>query len=1273
MSISKIVEENYVWIPDHPEYVWWPGKIVSKTDSSITVEDSDSKKFILPSEKATYIKKTSIKNVEDLLQLEDFHEGLLLHSIRNRYFDNCMYTSIGNNVLVAVNPYKQTNSYSDAVKDIYANTTKIELYKTEPHVFKIAEIAFRNMKESLEQGQNVIISGESGAGKTESARFILNYLARRSKHGSLEDRILKTTPLLESFGNAQTVRNDNSSRFGKFFKLEFSNERIAGGVCRNYLLEKSRIVTQSSNERNYHIFYQVFFCTDQKIRARLQLDLAEKYEYLNLDYPKMHEKRIADGTQFAQTLKDLLEIGFSQESVFNLVDILAGVLHLGNVNILGTSDSSEMLSSCPHRIACSNLLGISSESLANLVCFKSFVDPISKTQMKRNLSRSLAITNKDTLAKKIYEQLFNWLVVQTNGYISDRTKVNDANIRSIGILDIFGFEVFPDNSLEQLCINYANEKLQLQFNENMFKFDQILYEQEKINWEGFACVDNSRVIELIDKRPLSIFSLLEEEGFYENGNSERFLEKIRKRFEKDANFLARNMRLKKESFGIRHFAGDVFYSVDKFVEKNKNLPSKEMSEVLSTSENGIVAALFAKERDEHAVSKTPAKMLDSLSGQFVFQMDDLLRELSGSLMLYVRCLKPNKYKAANIFESNDISEQLKATGILEVIKIRKAGFAVRRSFDEVYFSCQFLLNSLGFCQKRDMKKGILRALEFFLCFLEIKKKRKQIIFDKNWANQTKKIPSTLLFALKMNKKVSGNFTKLADEGLKGQKIDRFIQFGTSKVFMKEEVSLIIEFMCERVSQHAARKILGHFKSFKRRKLSQVLFKFVKNALFSNRFVVFVKLENQQIKEKRQRIGYLGEWFLACVNNLKVIYGLQDEIDALRKAVEEKNRIEESKNAEARKKLELLKSFLVEEKVGEISGEEVAILGSKKVEKDQKLSAKIAKQTKTTTPNFKVSKSNYPKHIKESMMNSGREDTGVEIVDMHKAVSDIIEINKLNFPPNCQNDLERKNIELSRVLFEKETKMERLEADNANLTTQFEQLQNREESSKQSFQAKIQMLENEMAKKDTKVGLLGEKLKRARQEITDLQNEVDLTKQELRKKQNEPKKATILAESMSQIRLLRDELESRNHECAKHTERLKETKASFDATFALNAKLEKQLENRKKLADEQREKEARREEEFILKNKQSEQMGQFLIKKNELCNQIMEDLLTLLKWKTIDLKLNENLRKSEYSGSVQSVLKDIASLREEEVLLRDKLECKMQILHDLENSEEGTFN
>lgn len=833
--------EAHVWIPNHPQLEWYPGRVKTRTKTSVIAVDSNDNEFEIPFESARFFKPESLIPISDLLALDEFSEALLLHTIRTRYSMGQIYTVIGNSITVSVNPYKFVPLYTDDIKTQYLRMPAYEIQNAEPHLYRTAAIVYQNMRMSS-KGQSILITGESGAGKTESTKIILNYLTSHSGEKGLEERILFTNPVLEAFGNAQTVRNDNSSRFGKYIELYFE-DKIKGAQIESYLLEKSRIVKQSINERNYHIFYQLFFSQNKSLLEELEFNISDKYVYLNLDYGNIEARKADDAIKFKETVKSLMGIGFSIDFVQDILRAIAGLLHLGNIVIEGDNHSSKISKSCPHLDICCKLLGINHYNLQSLICYKNFIDPGTKQTLTRNLPLNFALVSRDTLAKTIYSEIFNWLVRSINDSLFGQLAENKDRQNIVGILDIFGFEIFDENSFEQMCINYANEKLQAHFNEHIFTFEQKLYEEENIAWQRIDYQNNQKIMALFEEVPHSIFSFLDEECLYTSSSDNTFLERMRVNLQRNDCFIVRKPKSKKECFGIKHFAGEVFYTIDNFLEKNRNAANREMNEILSHSPNEVVSTIFRlKLKSESVISK----QVLSISKQFSTQLNGLLAKLDESHILYIRCIKPNTQKQPDNFESKEVVSQLKAAGILQVVKIRKSGFPYRATYKQFCSAYHHLFTLLG------IPHGDHSA---FLQFVYEKIFKLLFVFanSNNKANR-----ETVTFNnLTIKSDELSRLAKMIPRTEVGLPFEDMIQYGKSKIFSKEIIKQVLDILYEKSIYRFVQKIQQAFRNYSLRRKHETLNKFVFSCLSRLRVQKGILEEIHWIRRKYAAVNKIG--------------------------------------------------------------------------------------------------------------------------------------------------------------------------------------------------------------------------------------------------------------------------------------------------------------------------------------------------------------------------------------------------------------------------------
>ncbi|XP_056017857.1 unconventional myosin-XV-like isoform X8 [Ostrea edulis] len=620
--------------------------------------------------------------VEDMINLSVLDESVILRNIRIRYERELIYTFTGS-ILVSVNPYKMFNIYGlDMVKKYEGRA----LGSMPPHLFAIGSASYGKMMKDTEN-QVLVISGESGAGKTEATKLIMQYLAAVNKSGNnlITEQILEANPLLESFGNAKTIRNDNSSRFGKYIEVFFKNGSIVGARTLEYLLEKSRMVTQAQDERNYHVFYEMLEGMSTEQKSKLGLQNAGKYFYLNQGGNCKISGR-DDGENFRALSAALDILSFERSEQDTIFKILSSVLHIGNIYFKKIHDEAThdtvVLGSDAEIKWISHLLQLSEDWLKQALTTK-----VTETRGDRVLTPyniDQALDSRDAIAKALYSRLFTWLVERINNIICRAER--DSNT-SLAVLDIFGFEDFHTNSFEQLCINYANETMQFFFNQHIFRLEQKEYSKEGIDWSTIEFRDNQPVIDLLASKPAGILCILDDECSFPQATDMSFLEKCH--FHHDSNKLYEKPRMSDPVFYVQHYAGRIKYNVDHFLEKNKDTLKSDVVELLCESKSRIIAQMFKDMRDR-LITKTLSKSTGryvtlkprtpTVSAGFTESLLSLIDNMSKCNPFFVRCIKPNNHKAPMVFETKVVLDQLRYTGMLETIRIRKMGFPVRIKF-----------------------------------------------------------------------------------------------------------------------------------------------------------------------------------------------------------------------------------------------------------------------------------------------------------------------------------------------------------------------------------------------------------------------------------------------------------------------------------------------------------------------------------------------------------------------------------------------------------------
>ncbi|RSL51921.1 hypothetical protein CEP54_011161 [Fusarium duplospermum] len=674
---------------------------------------------------------TVLEASDDLTNLSHLNEPAVLQAIRLRYLQKEIYTYSGI-VLIATNPFARVDSlYVPGMVQVYAGRQRAT---QAPHLFAIAEEAFMDMLRD-KKNQTVVVSGESGAGKTVSAKYIMRYFATRespdnpgarSKRGEAmsetEEQILATNPIMEAFGNAKTTRNDNSSRFGKYIEIMFDDKtNIIGAKIRTYLLERSRLVFQPLKERNYHIFYQLVAGASDKEREELSLLPIEQFEYLNQgNCPTIDG--VDDKAEFEATKKSLSTIGVSDAQQADIFKLLAGLLHLGNVKITASRNDSVLAPTEPSLERACDILGVKAEEFARWIVKKQLVTRGEK--ITSNLSQAQAIVVRDSVAKFIYSSLFDWLVEIINHSLAAEEVLNRVT-SFIGVLDIYGFEHFAKNSFEQFCINYANEKLQQEFNQHVFKLEQEEYLREQIDWTFIDFSDNQPCIDLIEGR-MGILSLLDEESRLPMGSDEQFVTKLHHNFSTAKHKFYKKPRFGKSAFTVCHYAIDVTYESEGFIEKNRDTVPDEHMAVLRASSNDFLkkvleAASAVREKDVASSSSNAVKPAGgrkigvavnrkpTLGGIFRSSLIELMGTINNTDVHYIRCIKPNEAKEAWKFEGPMVLSQLRACGVLETVRISCAGYPTRWTYEEFALRYYMLVRSDQWTSEiREMADAILK-------------------------------------------------------------------------------------------------------------------------------------------------------------------------------------------------------------------------------------------------------------------------------------------------------------------------------------------------------------------------------------------------------------------------------------------------------------------------------------------------------------------------------------------------------------------------------------
>ncbi|XP_037643194.1 unconventional myosin-X isoform X1 [Sebastes umbrosus] len=705
-------EGDRVWLREDEQYL---PSTVSSCSGGVVAFATDYgqvytyKQNALTRQKVQPMHHSSVRGVEDMSTLEDLHDGAIMHNLFLRYQQRHIYTYIGS-ILAAVNPYQLlTGLYDRPAVEMYS---RHHLGEISPHIFAVANECYRSLWKRL-QNQCVLISGESGAGKTESTKLILKFLSAMSQHSldvssrdgtsHVEEALLESSPIMEAFGNAKTVYNNNSSRFGKFVQLHFCQKgNIQGGRIIDYLLEKNRVVRQNPGERNYHIFYALLAGTNTQQREAFGLTQPDSYHYLRQS-SCLPDKTINDSATFQDVLNAMRTMQFTEENIGEILRLLAGILQAGNIEFM-TAGGAQVSSKSAALSRTSDLLGLNPDQMAEVLTHRSMI--LRGEMISTPLTVEQAVDSRDSMAMALYAQCFNWIIRKLNNRIRGK-----EDFKSISILDIFGFENFEVNRFEQFNINYANEKLQEYFNKHIFSLEQLEYNKEGLVWVDINWMDNGECLDLIEKK-LGLLALMNEESHFPKATDGTLLEKLHSQHSKNSFYV--KPRVAVHNFGVRHYAGEVVYDVRGMLEKNRDTFRDDILNLLRESRLDFVYDLF-----EHVLSRNKQDTLrntskhrrPTVSSQFKDSLHSLMSTLSTSNPFFIRCIKPNTHKMPDQFDQTLVLNQLRYSGMLETVKIRRTGFPIRRPFQD--FCCRYKVLMRGSTTPEDPRGSCVQLLHLY--------------------------------------------------------------------------------------------------------------------------------------------------------------------------------------------------------------------------------------------------------------------------------------------------------------------------------------------------------------------------------------------------------------------------------------------------------------------------------------------------------------------------------------------------------------------------------
>ncbi|CAB3366602.1 Hypothetical predicted protein [Cloeon dipterum] len=638
-----------------------------------------------------------LSGVDDMVLLPKISEDAIVDNLKKRYMDDYIFTCIGP-VLVSVNPFKQMPYFGEKEIQLYQGAAP---YENPPHVYAVADEMYRNMMIDNES-QCVIISGESGAGKTVAAKYIMSYISRVSGGGTrvqhIKDVILESNPLLEAFGNAKTVRNNNSSRFGKYVEIQFgSGGQPEGGKVSNFLLEKSRVVSQNKGERNFHIFYQI--CTGATAEMKQNLGIADLdyYKYLCFGGNNHRVDGTNDAHDFQETLQAMSVMRISKTDQDNILKLTAGVLHLGNVSFKESGNNAVVENQEALQFP-AYLFDIDIAQLNAKLTSRLFDSKWGgkSDKIDVNLNKEQALYARNALAKGIYTRIFDYLVQSVNNAMVTNIVSNNT-----GILDIYGFEIFESNGFEQFCINFVNEKLQQIFIELTLKAEQEEYVQENIKWTNIDYFNNKVVCELIEgKRPPGIFCVLDDVCATMHAVSDGVDQDLQMKLN-TANGTHQHYQNWKEGFTVHHYAGIVNYNVRGFCDRNRDVLFPDLIELMQSSENPFVRSLFPEQLASGSKSRPT-----TAGNKIKTQANRLVEELMKCTPHYIRCIKPNETKKPKDWEELRVKHQVEYLGLKENIRVRRAGYAYRRPFQKFLSRYAIVTKETWPNWRGDPKQGI---------------------------------------------------------------------------------------------------------------------------------------------------------------------------------------------------------------------------------------------------------------------------------------------------------------------------------------------------------------------------------------------------------------------------------------------------------------------------------------------------------------------------------------------------------------------------------------
>ncbi|GLC37064.1 hypothetical protein PLESTB_001395600 [Pleodorina starrii] len=654
---------------------WQQGDLVSLLDDGTITIQVGAATLTVSTDLVVPANPVIQDGIPDVVQLSFLNEPGILYNLGHRYKLDHIYTWAGP-VLIALNPCKALPLYTPEVASEYKQAARESVTTLPPHIYMVAAAAFRQMLRN-KCSQSLVVSGESGAGKTETTKKAMQYFATLAGGTGVEDQVLETNPILEAFGNAKTLRNHNSSRFGKLIQIHFNgSHHICGATIKTYLLEKSRVVLQLKGERSFHIFYQLVRGVTEEERQAMRLP-AKPQDFHFLAQSGCYDiAGVDDAADFRVVRRALADIGVDAETQTMLFKLLSGLLWLGNIEFeeSGTGDSTKVRQT-PALGNAAALLGWSQEALITALTTRRIIAP--GEVVIKLLKVSDAVEARNSLAKAIYSAVFNWVVVRINARLSAGKATSGLYI---AILDIYGFEQFDRNSFEQLCINYANERLQQQFTHHLFKLEQTEYESEGVDWTKVEFIDNQDCVDIFELMPpkgLGMLAVLDSQCKFPRATDATLHMQLLEALSSRSHF-GINPRVP-GSFIIRHYAGAVQYDTTGLLDKNKDTLSMDLVQLMASSAKPLMAELGAGVQEETERSTKKGQTVITRFGQ---QLRELVSELDTTGLHFVRCIKPNAQLLPNNMDPVAALHQLRCCGVLEVARVSAAGFPTRYRLED---------------------------------------------------------------------------------------------------------------------------------------------------------------------------------------------------------------------------------------------------------------------------------------------------------------------------------------------------------------------------------------------------------------------------------------------------------------------------------------------------------------------------------------------------------------------------------------------------------------